>query len=1082
MLNFAANFINYINLKRKMRTRKLLSIAIMLSALPTSMWATDYVPKIVAGVVKADSWTMENAAAGVYQLEVKEEPTLTQLSQGNDVMAAPLGGAVYADGEMHGIHFLTEPDLYDGSTSYTIYHVTYNMQDWTRTKTVAMDNLYANLISSCGIAHDPVSGLCYGIFYNFNFDMQVINRKLAAIDFSTDKPTKTNVDVVDTPFAAIAFAANGFLYGVGQDGYLYIIDTTDASLYPLGDLGLEDISTYPASMTFDPRTEKLYFSYVTTGMKSQLYEISYAIGSVKATKVMDVPDNAFLVNMHIAQTIEGAPMAATNLQLTFEGERTTGMVSFTMPTTTQDAEPLEGELTYTIAANGTEIAEGQAEAGEEVNTEVTVPQSGDTEISVIIKNDKGESSAVKTTQYIGRDIPKAVGNLHLAYNTTTGKAELSWTAPTEGQHGKTLTEANLAYNVVRQPGNVVVATATKETSFREELSNEGELTAYRYEVTPLNGELEGETATSNTIVLGDALEVPFTEDFYKEEGFNRFTVVDANEDGVYNQYTGWKGQWAHFYKYYQYSGSTVYGASITAGSQADDDWLISPAIRLQQGNRYELSFEANKSYAASNYDQKMEVWYGEGDDTSAYQLLMTCDIDDVNMKMFTTEIVPDADGLYRIAFHAISNANSDRLLMTNVKLDVLITAQAPLAATDMTITPGEKGALTATVKLTAPTKNVAGDDLTEITKIEILDANGQVVGTTENVTPGEPCTIECSNLKNGYNTLTAIAFVGENRGEKTSAEAFIGVDRPLAPTNIRLCDDGSQAYLTWEAPSEEGYYGHYVNPEALTYNLFTIADDGYADLYQENITQPYQLEETTNSGDQHLLYYAMNAQSAAGEGPIVATNSLVVGESYPLPFNESFANGFHSGQFIWFVGNMEDISRNFKLSDNAADGDDAALAFYPNYSSNGIFNTGKISLEGAVAPVFSFSYYAMPEENMTLIVSLDCLPQGVWQQVAAIDFNQETEEGWKTVQVALTDFMASPYIIARFDMTSMSDNFSPVIIDNIRVEEPHATAVTHLATPNTQQPTVIYDLQGRRLGSYPGKGVYIIDGHKVVKK
>lgn len=58
MINFAANFINYINLKRKMRTRKLLSIAIMLSALPTGVWATDYVPKIVAGVVKADSWTM----------------------------------------------------------------------------------------------------------------------------------------------------------------------------------------------------------------------------------------------------------------------------------------------------------------------------------------------------------------------------------------------------------------------------------------------------------------------------------------------------------------------------------------------------------------------------------------------------------------------------------------------------------------------------------------------------------------------------------------------------------------------------------------------------------------------------------------------------------------------------------------------------------------------------------------------------------------------------------------------------------------------------------------------------------------
>jgi len=84
--------------------------------------------------------------------------------------------------------------------------------------------------------------------------------------------------------------------------------------------------------------------------------------------------------------------------------------------------------------------------------------------------------------------------------------------------------------------------------------------------------------------------------------------------------------------------------------------------------------------------------------------------------------------------------------------------------------------------------------------------------------------------------------------------------------------------------------------------------------------------------------------------------------------------------------------------------------------------------------------------------------------------------------VPLTDFMEYPYIVLRFEMTSLSDNFSPVIIDNIRVADPQPTAITHLSTPNTQHPSLIYDLQGRRLGSCPGKGVYIIDGHKVVKK
>jgi hypothetical protein len=38
----------------------------------------------VAGVVKADSWTLNNNKEGVYQLEVKEGGQLVQLNEGQD--------------------------------------------------------------------------------------------------------------------------------------------------------------------------------------------------------------------------------------------------------------------------------------------------------------------------------------------------------------------------------------------------------------------------------------------------------------------------------------------------------------------------------------------------------------------------------------------------------------------------------------------------------------------------------------------------------------------------------------------------------------------------------------------------------------------------------------------------------------------------------------------------------------------------------------------------------------------------------------------------------------------------------------
>ena len=119
-----------------------------------------------------------------------------------------------------------------------------------------------------------------------------------------------------TQFAAIAFSSNGLLYGVDMDGYLYIINKEPAGnslveLFPLGDLGIENISTYPASMTFDKKTGKFYLSVVLTDMKSYLYEINPTVGSVSATQIMQLPDNAYLVNLFIpdAQADDEAPAA-----------------------------------------------------------------------------------------------------------------------------------------------------------------------------------------------------------------------------------------------------------------------------------------------------------------------------------------------------------------------------------------------------------------------------------------------------------------------------------------------------------------------------------------------------------------------------------------------------------------------------------------------------------------------------------------------------------------------------------------------------------------------------------------------------
>jgi len=271
--------------------------------------AGEYQPKFLCGVVKADSWTTGNNMEGIYELDLAGG-SLSKLTEGSDVYQAPLGGAVYEDGIMKGVHFKTMWDDFEQTETYVLYHVQYDMTTWERVKLYALSTIERNYISSCGLAHDPVTGKNYGIFYNFNMSWQVVNRKLAEIDFSTNTPTRTIIGTASIPMAAIAFSDQGVLYGVGEDGWLYAISTAnpgaigEIEVFPLGDMGIDNISTNPSTMTYDKRTGKFYWAVVLNDQKSYLYEINPTIGSVAATQLMQLPDNSWLVNLEVMEQSE----------------------------------------------------------------------------------------------------------------------------------------------------------------------------------------------------------------------------------------------------------------------------------------------------------------------------------------------------------------------------------------------------------------------------------------------------------------------------------------------------------------------------------------------------------------------------------------------------------------------------------------------------------------------------------------------------------------------------------------------------------------------------------------------------------
>lgn len=1060
---------------------------VLLTGLMTlSVNAADYVPKILAGVIQSDDWGYNSPAEGFYELEVKANGSLTRLSKERDIYAAPLGGAVYENGKMYGIHYRAIDDpYYPSGYTYYAYSVEYDLKTYERIKSKTLGDMYMNLVSTAGMTHDPVTGNNYGFFMNPNMDFEILSRNLATIDFvSKDTPQKSKIREFDksVSYCAMAAGEDGRLYVVDHNGYLYTLNKTNGSETLLGDLGVQNISTYPSSMTFDPRTQKLYWCFVDNSKKSYLYEINYKIGSVGATKITQIPGNAILVNMYIAapEADDSAPAAVSDLTALFEGESYTGTVSFTMPSKTYDDGTLSGNLNYFILANDRQIATGTAAAGEKVEKTVTVPENlaGTTTIKVYASNNAGDGAPETVELYVGLDTPEAVPSVKLNYDNATMTANLTWTAPAKGLHGLTLTPSNLKYKVVRYPDAVTVATAQEGTSFSEKIDNTQPLKSYYYAVIPINGgKFTGDSSESNKAVVGVALNVPYSEYFTSDEGFDIFTVIDANKDGA---------KWERFHKVYQYSGTVADYARMDAHrDNADDDWLLLPPLNMRKGSVYELAFSAKKEYSGTGYNQLFEIKIGKDLNTDSYSLVMpSTQIYDVNFEDFTKELSVDEDGIYYIAFHAISKAGSGPLDLDYVKVTELASADGPKAVTNLSVTADPEGKLSAVATFKTPTESLHGETLTSISKVVVNDANGNKVGETLSPKPGATISVDLTVRINGKNIFTVIPYVGTNPGEPATIAAFVGEDIPQAPTNIRLEDNGEYAVLTWDVPST-GANGEYVNPETMKFNLGTI-DEVWGTFVplKNNVQSPYNTGVMSNEGEQSLLYYALRGETRAGQGEPAASNGLVVGEPYTAPYKMSFEQDFGPGRFVWVEGEYADWNMG-RTNDISSDGDGYAFIFIPNRAEYGIFNLGKINLSSLAKPVLTFDYYVYPLSSTSIGVGVDVFPQGKAETLKTLSFYNRNDEGWHTETIDLSKYKDEKFVIIKFAMTSSSTQ-TPAVIDNLRIED--STSGIENVNIDASAPFVIYSVDGRIISrnaeSLKGlaPGVYIVNGRKHIVK
>lgn len=192
------------------------------------------------------------------------------------------------------------------------------------------------------------------------------------------------------------------------------------------------------------------------------------------------------------------------------------------------------------------------------------------------------------------------------------------------------------------------------------------------------------------------------------------------------------------------------------------------------------------------------------------------------------------------------------------------------------------GLLNGSVSFTAPTTLFDGTAATgDFTYV--LKANGEEIATGT-VAAGAEVKYDYTAPASGSYKFTAYCVNEVGEGPKSNVTVYVGIDSPLAPTNVNLVYADNTMTLTWDASqaAHNGYTGE------ITYTITRYETGKDAVVVAEDITACTYTEEFIPDSDAlRNVYYTVEAKTAEGVTAPVASNSVGIGSIIP-PYSNSF--------------------------------------------------------------------------------------------------------------------------------------------------------------------------------------------------
>lgn len=952
-----------------------------------------------------DYWTGQS---GLYTFNTSDASSFTLVQDNLPVY----GGATYGDGKF----FST---FYSESTEGVTFPIQLNQYDvntWKKQKS-SYGMAFSNIAND--LAFDPTTGNLYGIFSDADSYGGYTTLGRVAYGENNTWTTQT-VGQMAERMVALTFNSAGQLYAIGASGTFYSVDKHTANCTSIGETGFSPI-TFFQSATCDYKSGKVYWAAIYgDNWDTGIVEINPATGhgtlltdwGTNGTQTFDQISGLFIKQdaQHAAR-----PAAPTGVNVVFPQDGTlTGTISFTLPTKDVDGGSIASDLSYTVRANGTVIANGTAAPGSTVKQTVSVALGGYTTFSVTAGQDGAVSAEATTSVFIGNDPPASPYDVKAVMKN--GDVALTWAAPDTTVKGGRLNTSSLVYRVTRRPDGVVVADSIQATALTDKVPADVLRKAYTYYVVAIDHTRESAAAPSNEVTVDRTLALPYNNSFDTQALFDAFTVDDANEDGntwTYNTFTG---------------SADCPGAAIPS-----DDWLITRPVYLDKGSLCRFSFTASNSYPV----ERVEAAVGSVP-TAAGMITTIVQPTDITSTPQQHKLIGEFQaaeaGVYYFGIHAISPANRSVLHIDNVHIDAT-PATAPAAAAHLKALAGDKGAAYATLSFNAPATLVGGQALEDNVYIDIICDN-DTIESLENVTPGKAITYRHNNVAPGLHTYSVVARLKNGTlGQSVSQDCYIGLDAPGEVTDLKAVEDLDKEgliHVTWNAPVK-GQHGGYVDPSSLTYyvSVGTQAQDvnvGSNTRYDEQLSV---------ANKQTYQGYSVYAVNSIGSGRSVwRTVTAIAGPPLIAPVVESFADvtmksgpwlpEMTSGQIGEAYWDAEGGQQN---EGSTQDGDGGVLVFNVQaIGKSSRISSPKVYIGNVEKPKVNFWVYMTGhKDKLNVSASAD---YSAYQQLSTIVLD-EKPKGWHRYSLSLDTYKDAHFVRIGFEGVSVETLTNVVAIDNI---------------------------------------------------